>query len=115
MILKETVADLLKKEKRSASWLSKEIGMSVDGFRLSLEKESIKYSSIVQLCGILGVKASLLFGEEKVLRVALDDKQSNDDAPKRGSHSEVIRLLKSQVKDKDLIISMLLKQLEGRG
>jgi len=103
MTVKDIVDDLLKKEKRSASWLSKEMGMTPDGLRLGLLKESIKYSSIVQLCGILGVKAGVLFGEGEVLRTAIDDKQGNDDR-------QLVRLLKEQVRDKQLIIDLLIKE-----
>jgi len=64
------------------------------------------------LCGILGVRASLLFGEEEVLRVALDDKQGEIASIPRNDDRVIIKLLKEQVKDKQLIIDLLVKQLK---
>jgi hypothetical protein len=111
-MVKDIVAELLKKEKRSASWLSEKMDMTPDGLRLSLVNETIKYSSVVRLCGILGVKASLLFGEDEVLRVALDDKQGEIASIPRNDERQLVKLLKEQVKDKQLIIDLLVKQLK---
>jgi hypothetical protein len=122
--VKDIVAELLKKEKRSASWLSEKMGMTPDGLRLSLVNETIKYSNVVRLCGILGVRASLLFGEEERLTSELvkhDEIGFSAEASRareglgtipRNDERTIIKLLKEQIKDKQLIIDLLIKQVK---
>jgi len=109
--VKDIVAELLKKDKRSASWLSEKMGMTPDGLRLSLVNETIKYSSVVRLCGILGVRASLLFGEEERLTSELVKHDEIASIP-RNDERTIIKLLKEQIKDKQLIIDLLIKQVK---
>jgi hypothetical protein len=102
------------------------MGMTADGLRLSLLRESIKYGDIVRVCKILGVRAGVLFGEEQLPPPPAGSPHHPGFATpsfKGGEHDEIassrrasrnddelVTILKSQLKDKDRIIELLSKQ-----
>jgi hypothetical protein len=98
----------LRRMKRSRSWLAGELGMTPDGLRLSLIRESIKYGDLVRVCEILGVRAGVLFGEGEGSDSGVLKQVQDDDAHKRDDR-EIIRMLKAQIRDKDRIIELLSK------
>ena len=62
MKLKDIVDNLLKERERSLSWLAQQVGKTFDGFRLSLIKESVKYTDLKKIAEVLEVSPNVLFG-----------------------------------------------------
>ncbi|KAA8477578.1 hypothetical protein BDE36_0057 [Arcticibacter tournemirensis] len=108
MELKKIVDQLLKQQNRSLSWLAGEMDKTFDGLKLSLVKESIKYSDLKRMSKILKVPASVLFNEDAPKSVVLEE-----EVPYTGLKSELascrelVEALKSQLSDKEKIINLL--------
>lgn len=113
MALYEIVCDLLKARGRSKIWLAKEIDMTFDGMKLALIRQSMKFNDLVKLSKILEISPAVLFD--------LPDASSQPYAPPTLGYSrelktceEMLKVCKSQLKDKELIIELLTKQLNGK-
>ena len=117
MYIKTIVDALLKEKKRNLSWLAKQMHRTFDGLKLSLVKGTIKYTDLINMASILEVNSKVFFEDSKDLYEA--KKSKNLLAEKAGEYSVVKRdlenctvlvsTLKSQLKDKDKIISLLNK------
>lgn len=120
MSLKTIVDELLKEKNRPMSWLAEEMNKTFDGLKLSLIKGSIKYNDIIEMARILEVAPAFFFGKENSgydavkgwKQVPLSEPKENYIAAKTSlrDQREVIALLKEQIKDKDMIISLLTKK-----
>lgn len=108
MKLKNIVDRLLKEQNRSLSWLAGEMNKTFDGLKLSLVKESIKYSDLKRMSEILHVPASVFF-DEPVFENLLAETATPYSGLKNelSSCRELVDALKSQLKDKEKIISLL--------
>lgn len=120
MQLKEIVDDLLKQRNRSLSWLAQQIGKTFDGLKLSLLKESVKYSDVKRIAEVLNVSPGSLFPEH-------DEQLQEDNYTDKGNIleeenfqygslrkelvacKELTGTLKDQLKDKEKIIELLNK------
>ncbi len=108
MELKKIVDQLLKDQNRPLSWLAVEMNKTFDGLKLSLTKESIKYSDLKRMSEILKVPASVFFDEP-----ASENFVSEEEVPYLGlkkelaSCRELTEALKSQLNDKEKIINLL--------
>jgi len=117
MQLKEIVDDLLKKQNRSLSWLALQIGKTFDGLKLSLIKESVKYSDVRKIAEVLNVSPGVLFHYS--LEEYQFTEQKNvleEDVVQYGglkkeleACKELTETLKDQLKDKEKIIELLNK------
>ena len=116
MYLKEVVNKMLKDRNRSLSWLAMEMGKTFDGLKLGLTRGSIKYTDLKRMADILDIPVSSFFEEP------LDNEggtQKNVLFEEEGQYlsikneltscKELIRTLKSQLKDKEKIIELLSK------
>lgn len=122
MRLKDIVDELLKERERSLSWLAQQVGKTFDGFRLSLIKESIKYTDLKKMAATLDVPPSVFFITDikKYKNMKADLKIEENDLesyPKLPSfnvevemYKELTESLKNQLKDKDKIIQLLSKK-----
>lgn len=114
MSLKNVVDGLLKEKNRSLSWLAEEMHKTFDGLKLSLVKGSLKYNDIIELAKILEVSPATFFQTAPIP----DNPKANPESvvlePKEIYHNfkackEMLAALKDQLKDKDMIISLLNK------
>jgi len=117
MLLKSLVDKLLKEKKKPMKWLAEAMGKTFDGLKKSLLNQSIKYSDMVLMAEILEVSPAIFFASEirpqkETLPVTPDKdthenyfflKSSLDDC------KELNRQLKDQLKDKEMIISLISK------
>ena len=113
MELYEIVWDLLKARGRSKIWLAREMDMTFDGMKLALIRQSMKFYDLVKLSKILEISPAVLFD--------LPDTSPQPSAPPTLAYSkelktceEMLKVCKSQLKDKDLIIELLTKQLNKK-
>lgn len=111
MVLKNKVEEVLKKKKRSMSWLAEEMGKSVDGLRLSLVRESIKYVDINKMAEILEVPAALFFPNSSELYQEISSvskvSESGSEFEELKYYKGMVALLKDQLNDKQKIITLL--------
>jgi hypothetical protein len=120
MSLKTVVDDLLKEQKRSFSWLATEMGRTIDGLKLSLINETIKFSDLKKMQTILNVPIAVFFENT----ISTQKIKGNNNNLNQGSGSvtitaegkseieylkRMIEVLEKQLKDKDLIIELLKK------
>lgn len=118
MYLKTIVAEILKKNNRSLSWLSVEMNKTFDGLKLSLVKGSMKYNDLLLMAKILDVPPTIFFEEtnpthctEKDTLKALDgEHQASNVEIDLKNHKELLIALKDQLRDKEMIISLLNKR-----
>jgi hypothetical protein len=111
MALKSIVEEILRNKKRSLSWLSIEMDKSVDGLRLSLVRESIKYGDINRMAEILEVSPAAFFEKSakpyreigSVSKVSEPASQYSDLKYYKG----MCAILKDQLNDKEKIITLL--------
>ncbi len=119
MQLKQIIDELLKERNRSLSWLAQNTGKTFDGLKLSLIKESLKYSDVIKIAKVLDVSVCKLFAEH-TLKPA-DDRFLNNLEEENVTYSTAIQkeleackelniTLKNQLKDKELIIQLLSKK-----
>lgn len=113
MALKSTVENILKTKKRSLSWLALEMDKSIDGLRLSLVRESIKYTDINKMSTILEVSPAIFFEGGAPADKEIDRSQKLSDTvndyPDLKFNKEMIEMLKDQLIDKEKIITLLTK------
>jgi lambda repressor-like predicted transcriptional regulator len=117
MYLKTIVAEILKKNNRSLSWLSVEMNKTFDGLKLSLLKGSMKYNDLLLMARILDVPPTIFFEEtnpshiteKEALKVADTSPQLAHQDMELKNCREMIVTLKEQLKDKDKIIFLLSK------
>ena len=108
-MLKEITDGILKKQNRSLSWLAAEMGKTFDGLKLSLTKESIKYTDLKRMAEILQVSPAVFFNAEPVhfSSAAEDERAAYGFKNELQSCRELTEALKSQLKDKEYIIQLL--------
>lgn len=116
MSLKNLVDGLLKEKNRSLSWLAEEMHKTFDGLKLSLVKGSLKYNDIVELAKILEVPPAVFFQAEPIPEINLEaNSESEIVAESKEIYrdlkacKEMLAALKDQLKDKEMIISLLNK------
>lgn len=119
MQLKEIVDDLLKQRNRSLSWLALQIGKTFDGLKLSLLKESVKYSDVKRIAEVLDVSPGSLFHTHEQLQegdysdkkniLEEEDFQYGSLKKELDACKELADTLKDQLKDKEKIIELLNK------
>ena len=117
MYLKTIVAEILKKNNRSLSWLSVEMNKTFDGLKLSLLKGSMKYNDLLLMAKILDVPPTIFFEEtnpshvteKEGLKVADTNHQTSHLELELKNYKEMVFTLKEQLKDKDKIIFLLSK------
>lgn len=109
MKLKAIIDKTLKEQNRSLSWLAAEMDKTFDGLKLSLVKESIKYTDIKKMAAILKVPASYFFKEEDWLEnmVAEEKIEYSSLKTELTACKELSETLKSQISDKERIINLL--------
>ncbi len=115
MNLKNIVDDVLKDKGRSMSWLSKQMGRTFDGLKLSLVNETIKYKDLQTMSKALNVVPDIFFkvegasylNDEDSLLLSEEDVKYNDLKGNLKNCREMVSSLKDQLKDKDKIISLL--------
>ncbi|MBB2150135.1 hypothetical protein [Pedobacter gandavensis] len=117
MELKSIIDEILKKKKRPFSWLADQMGMTFDGFKLSLNNRSIKYRDIVLMTNILEV-SPMVFFSRPTAAAELPGKSANDRVTlEQGELKQALKsckelnaALKDQIKDKDKIIALISKE-----
>jgi hypothetical protein len=113
MTLKSTVEEILKGKKRSMSWLALEMDKSVDGLRLSLVRESIKYTDINKMSVILEVSPTIFFENGAKTYKEISATQKSSEAGSEYSdlkfYKGMVTMLKDQLNDKEKIITLLSK------
>lgn len=118
MFLKSVVDKILIEQNRSLSWLAGEMGKTFDGLRLSLIRGSIKYIDIQKMAKVLNVPVARFFVHPDEFNVEtsliLNDVQESYGISSYNKElqncQEMVSALKSQIKDKDKIITLLSKQ-----
>jgi lambda repressor-like predicted transcriptional regulator len=119
MQLKQIIDDLLKERNRSLSWLAQNTGKTFDGLKLSLTKESLKYSDVKKIAQVLDVSVCKLFAEptykpthEKINSNFEEESITYSNATQKELEAckELNITLKNQLKDKELIIQLLSKK-----
>lgn len=111
-MLKKIVDDILRKQNRSLSWLASEMGKTFDGLKLSLVKESIKYVDLRRMAEILEVSPAIFFDDVSSQTNVVEEEEQHYSGLKIELRScrELAETLKSQLKDKEHIIRLLLKE-----
>lgn len=109
MTLKAIIDKALKDQNRSMSWLALEMNKTFDGLKLSLVKESIKYTDIKRMAAILKIPASYFFQEEDWIENMVAEEKIEYFSLKTelSSCKELTETLKSQLADKERIINLL--------
>lgn len=116
MQLKEIVDNLLKERNRSLSWLASQIGKTFDGLRLSLIKESVKYSDLKKMAEALGVSPGVFFepsyeNYEDYVKSSMTMQEDvfvyKTTKTELDACRELAERLKDQIKDKERIIELL--------
>lgn len=118
MHLKNIVDGILKEKSRPMSWLADEMGKTFDGLKLSLVKGSIKYNDIIEMAKTLEVSPAVFFQTETVYAdyhnegsVLAETKENYGDLKGNLKNcKEMLAALKDQLKDKEMIISLLNKE-----
>lgn len=119
MSLKNIVDGILKEKSRPMSWLADEMGKTFDGLKLSLVKGSIKYNDIIEMAKTLEVPPAVFFQTETVYAdyhnggpVLAETKENYGDLKGNLKNcKEMLAALKDQLKDKEMIISLLSKEV----
>lgn len=100
---------LAKEKKFTMSKLAKQIGMTLTGFKPSIENGTFPINKVLPLCQILGISPNELLGWETAMA-------GNYAAHIGGSNTqnsnESIQALSEQLKEKDKQIDRLLKLVE---
>lgn len=117
IFLKQVVDGVLAEQNRSLSWLASEMGKTFDGLRLSLIKGSIKYIDIQKMAKVLNIPVVRLFTEPAEFGATATNMILNEPAEAYRINNklalqncqEMVDALKSQLKDKDKIITLLSK------
>ncbi|MBC8053590.1 MAG: hypothetical protein H7Y13_11055 [Sphingobacteriaceae bacterium] len=109
MALKTIVDRRLKEQDRSLSWLAGQIDKTFDGLKLSLLKESLKYSDIKKMAEVLKVPPAYFFEEENTIENMVEEEKFEYSSLKTelSSCKELAGTLKSQLADKEKIIELL--------
>lgn len=116
MSLKIMVDGLLKERNRPMSWLAEEMSKTFDGLKLSLIKGSIKYNDLIEMAKILEVSPSVFFqitpstynAKSATPHVLSESKENYSDVKANLKNCrEMLATLKEQIKDKEMIISLL--------
>ena len=108
MRLKEIVDKALKDKNRSLSWLATEMNKTFDGLKLSLIKESLKYSDIKKMSEILGLPAAYFFEEDGQRNILEEESITYPNLRMElNSCRELCVILKNQLADKEKIIELL--------
>src|SRR5690606_3805598 len=93
------------------SWLSVEMDKSVDGLRLSLVRESIKYSDINKMAEILEVSPSIFFGDGASIYKEVESISKTSEPASEYSdlkyYKGMCAVLRDQLNDKEKIITLL--------
>jgi hypothetical protein len=63
MNLKQQIENILEGQQRTLGWLAGEMDKTLEGFKLSLTNESIKYADLKKLISILNVPIQTLFAD----------------------------------------------------
>ena len=117
MSLKNIVDGILKEKSRPMSWLADEMGKTFDGLKLSLVKGSIKYNDIIEMAKTLEVSPAVFFQTEQAYgrdnngdSILAETKENYGDLKGNLKNcKEMLATLKDQLKDKEMIISLLNK------
>ncbi|MBC7912993.1 MAG: hypothetical protein H7Y07_02620 [Pyrinomonadaceae bacterium] len=108
MELKNIVDTILKDQNRSLSWLAVEMNKTFDGMKLSLVKESIKYTDLKRMAVVLKVPVAAFFNEKEELNLVAEEMPVYTSLKSElGSCRELVKTLKSQIVDKEKIIGLL--------
>ena len=118
MSLKNIVDGILKEKSRPMSWLADEMGKTFDGLKLSLVKGSIKYNDIIEMAKTLEVSPAVFFQTETFYAdyhngesILAETKENYGDLKGNLKNcKEMLAALKDQLKDKEMIISLLNKE-----
>jgi hypothetical protein len=119
MSLKNIVDGILKEKSRPMSWLADEMNKTFDGLKLSLIKGSIKYNDIIEMAKTLEVSPAIFFPSASNIYASQNNTDSTLNESKenygdlKGSLKnckEMLAALKDQLKDKEMIISLLNKE-----
>ncbi|HKG05411.1 MAG TPA: hypothetical protein VKB19_03080 [Pedobacter sp.] len=119
MSLKHVVDGLLKEKNRPMSWLAEEMNKTFDGLKLSLVRGSIKYNDLIEMAKVLEVSPIVFFrtspgvykeGNDDPLIISEPNEAYNNEIKTNLKNCrEMLSVLKDQLKDKELIISLLKK------
>jgi DNA-binding Xre family transcriptional regulator len=104
---------LIDSKKIDVYSLSNEIGMTYDGFRLSIKNETIQLHKLKKLCEVLKINPMLFF--ENMQGMFIDDGTTKINSTERKlleSKENEIQYLKQRVSDKDEIIGMLRDKID---
>lgn len=85
--------------------VSNEIGMSYDGFRLSIKNETIQLSKLKKLCEIIEINPMIFFKNNSEIQMNKQNEISFDQVIE--SKNREIKLLEKQILDKEEIINLL--------
>lgn len=107
MSLKNTVDKILKDKGRSLSWLAKSIGRTVDGLRLAIKNESIKYKDIIAIANLLKIHPGTLFIDTERDDLLSEPKSEYMDSKMRKVYDQLLDSMTDQLADKDRIIALL--------
>ena len=100
---------LAKEKKFTMSELAKQIGMTLTGFKPSIENGTFPINKVLPLCQILGISPNELLGWETAMA---GNYAANIGGSNTQNSNEVISTLSAQLKEKDKQIDRLLKILE---
>src|SRR5690606_14210575 len=110
MELKVIIDGMFKKKNWSLSWLAAEMGKTFDGLKLSLIKGSIKYADIKRMAEVLHVSPAVFIDETPSLNHLKEDESHYGIKNELESCRELAEALRSQLRDKEHIISLLSKE-----
>lgn len=119
MSLKNIVDGILKEKSRPMSWLADEMNKTFDGLKLSLIKGSIKYNDIIEMSKALEVSPAVFFSStsnsytvySNTESILSESKENYGDLKGNLKNcKEMLAALKDQLKDKEMIISLLNKE-----
>jgi hypothetical protein len=120
MALLQAVENALESRKRTMSWLASEMDRTLEGFKLSLKNETIKYSDLKKMISILDTPIQFFFeGNTTVQKIRgnyntqasdamiLHDPEAIYKKMEVEGLQKQVALLESQLIDKDKIIELL--------
>ena len=110
MPFKAIVDGMLKEQGRSLTWLANKTGKTVDGLRLGLMNQSVKYKDLLLIAETLNVSPCSFFDVKEKLtkeQQSLLSEPTVEYGDPLKNCRELAAALKDQLKDKERIISLL--------
>ncbi|MBQ7210788.1 MAG: hypothetical protein IJS05_07840 [Paludibacteraceae bacterium] len=107
------IKSLIKKKGLDVKFILNEVGMSYDGFRLSIEKQTIESRKLLILCNLLGISPNDFF-DFVPSDVTIVNNQTGGIGNCQTNINSSIEALEHQLEVKDIQIKELLEIIKSK-